>query len=142
MTKLMIDDLLYDNSTHGRKLSEVSAHGGVGHLVVTYTIFTVLLAVCASSLCRQHTELCRLLHTTHGELVPPPLGSPPFRASAWSRVMWFGEEICRIVGTTDVLEFDGVVLDELTNPEILDGNILGNAIVHGLSRMRIVAMLS
>ena len=53
--------LLYGNSTHGRKLSEVSAHGGVGHLVVTYTIFTVLLAVCASSLCRHHTELCRLL---------------------------------------------------------------------------------
>jgi hypothetical protein len=64
--------LLYDNSTHGRKLSEVSAHGGVGHLEVTCTIFTVLLTVCASSLCRHHTELCRLLQLVYNNHLSLP----------------------------------------------------------------------
>ena len=55
---------------------------------------------------------------------------------------WFVEEIRGVNSTTDVLEFNRVIFEELSDPKYLTAMYFVMPLFTGLSRMRIVAMLS
>ena len=43
---------------------------------------------------------------------------------------WFGEEIRGVNSTADVLEFDRVIFEELSDPEVFDGDVFCDAVVY------------